>query len=126
MDICLTCTKVETLPTCTDNLVIGEVTAPGDVTVYFKDITLGGRTQSYPDITPVADVVTIPNFSDPSKSINHSYEVWITEQDANVEDRLDITIGTTVTDCISVRFETIYTADLAAVPYAEQSMVVAS
>ena len=123
MNICATCTKVKTLPTCTDSLTIGTVTATGDVAVYFKDVTLD-HIVSYPNITPVGGVVTINGFNDPEKAENHSYEVWITDQDADLEDKLTITIGATEVDCLTARFQHVYTTDLAAIPYATQSMEV--
>lgn len=107
---CPTCTETKPIPKCVDSLVIGAIDDDlTNVYVYVKNLTTE-RTQRVSVTSDLSGVVSIL-LTDPDKefySANFTYELWITLRTATINDKLDITIGYTTTDCFTIRFTEIY------------------
>lgn len=113
---CPTCTETKPIPKCADSLVIGAIANDlTNVYVYIKNLTTG-RIQRADEVSDLSGQVSL-DLTDPDKefySQNFVYELWITLRTTDVNQKLDITIGYTTTDCFTIRFKEIYDAlDLA-------------
>lgn len=109
MSICEPCQKTSLIPLCSQVITVGNISLGNqDVNVFIKDITTGKITlipetsDSFGDVSFSNDCGFMPL---------HSYELWITLADDNIEDKLEITminesypvIGD-VYKCLSLRF----------------------
>jgi len=120
MALCLTCQKTKILPRCSTLLTIGRINHISQaIFIFIKNVTTGypirqSRTSS------TTGVVTI-DMADPDKNFfsqNHTYEVWVTFQDSTVEERLDIELGGSTSECFVLNFEPYYATENTAAVYA--------
>jgi len=109
---CNNCPKFVSIPTCTEDLVIGTLTgyASTAVFVYLKNHTTGfihrfsATTTMYGGLT-----IELPDNGNFSPTPKHDYELWVTLQTAtNTDERLDITINSIDYECVSFTFENIF------------------
>lgn len=114
---CNNCTSVKLIPTCVDELIIGFIPFDTtDVFVYIKNTTSGHIEQF--EATSDADALVALDLSLIDKSFfneNSFYELWVTLQDGQIDDKLDITMqGSYVPDtytCLNLLFSKISAVD---------------
>ena len=113
------CTKIKDLPTCINELIIGEITPISqDVYVFIKNTTLNQTTRltgdSDADGLVTVDLADLPvNFF----SENYTYEIYITVLSAGPSDKETLTIDTTSDTCVMVRFYRIENESIESVYY---------
>src|SRR3990172_10114696 len=112
MSVCTPCIKPKPIARCITNLIIGNISSLNiAVKVYIADKTLDDRIIEYSVTSSAAGLITIP-ITPQRFSEDHSYEISVTlTTAAGVENKQNITIGGEVSDCVSVRFETIWAND---------------
>lgn len=125
MSVCNDCIKSKTIARCITDLVIGTISSINTaVYVYIKDLTTDDRIIRYSVTSSAGGLVTIP-ITPQRFSEDHSYEIWITVTGAaNVEMKQNITISGEVSDCVSIRFETIWQNDNTIATYTTQTLAV--
>lgn len=125
---CVDCQPTNLIPTCTTALVLGTIPdLTTAVFIYVRNLTTG-NTHRQSVTSDGAGLVTmdttdpVPSFYSP----NMTYEVWITLATGDLEDRLDITVGTvTITGddaCLNLNFEIIANASNDPITYATQNV----
>lgn len=107
---CTACQATKIIPSCTDELVIGSVEdASTDLYVYIKNLTTGYvhrqevMSNEYGLVTLDLSLPDI-SFYNP----NNTYESWVTLQDAQIDDRLPVTIGDDDYTCFALNFEKVF------------------
>ena len=89
--------------------------------MYISNLTTG-REIRYTVTTSVAGLVTIP-ITPQRFSEDHSYEIHVTLATAsNINVKENITIGGDVSDCVSLRFETIWNNDNTIATFTNQTL----
>jgi hypothetical protein len=110
MTICTPHTLTKPLPTCLATLIVGTITdLNASVKAYLYNLT----TQRLTSITGAsngAGLVTL-DVSELSFSPNHTYYLTLTLAGDDVNSLITVTIGTTTTDQIALRFEDVYASD---------------
>lgn len=106
---CTTCQRVNTIPQCTQSLLIGVVQEiSGTVKIYFTDIltgrkfTIEGSTDS--DGLLTADISGLSDFLSP----NYVFEVNVTD---NAGAALTIAIGSNEYSCLAFEVEAIWDSE---------------
>lgn len=122
MSICSDCIHPKPIARCITNLIIGTITPLNTaVFVYIYNLTTG-RNIRYAVTSSAAGLVTVP-ITPQRFSEDHSYEISITNQaSANIGIKENITIGGEVSNCVSLRFETIWLSDNTIATYANQTL----
>ena len=91
--------------------------------VYVKNLTTE-RDIRYSVTSSAAGLITIP-ITPQRFSEDHSYEISVTlTTAAGVENKQNITIGGEVSDCVAVRFETIWANNNTIATYTNQTLSV--
>jgi|SRR3990167_4552666 len=123
MSVCSNCTKPKPVARCVTNLIIGSISSFNTaVLVYIVDKTLDDRIIEYSVTTSAAGLITIP-ITPQRFSEDHSYEIHVTLASAvGVNVKQNITIGGEVSDCIQLRFQTIWDNDNAIQTYTNQTL----
>lgn len=107
MSICTPHTLTKPLPDCLASLVVGTVTnLSANLKAYFYNITTK-RITSISGTSDGAGLVTL-DVSELSFSPNHTYVLTLTLAGDDVNSLLTVTIDTTTTDQIALRFNDIY------------------
>lgn len=89
MSVCSPCQKLQPIPKCAESLIVGNVgLIDTDVSVYINDLTTDKLTK----IDTVTDFEGNVIFDNCGLMPNHSYELWVTLLDDNIEDKLDIEV----------------------------------
>lgn len=110
MTICAPHTLTKPLPTCLATLIVGTITDFNEnVTGYLYNLTTQ-RLTSVTGASNGAGLVTL-DVSELSFSPNHTYYLTLTLAGDDVNSILNVTIDTTVTNQIALRFEDIYASD---------------
>jgi hypothetical protein len=108
MTICTPALPTKKIPLCILTLIIGKISsANANVNIFIVDITTGRRfiLQSTSDGAGLVSVdLTAIEFSE-----EHTYELWITLQSANPEDKEDITIDTETATTVALGFLSLFT-----------------
>jgi hypothetical protein len=100
MSTCNQCYQAEIVPVCSSELVFGTIVTDSEtVTVYLKNDATGRINQFIGDVDEAGYVT----FSGINLSNNLGYEIWVTEDGANIADRLTITNLTNEYTCISFK-----------------------
>lgn len=122
MSICSDCIHPKPIARCVTNLIIGTISSINTaVHVYIKDLTTG-RDIRYAVTSSAAGLITIP-ITPQRFSEDHSYEVYVTLASAvGIEVKQNLTIGGEVSDCSSLRFETIWASDNTIATYTNQTL----
>lgn len=107
---CPTCTETKPIPKCVDSLVIGAIDLDStDVYIYVKNLTTE-RIQRIETTSDINGEVSLA-LTNPDKefySPDFTFELWITLRTATINDKEDITIGYTTTDCFTIRFTEVF------------------
>lgn len=94
MTICAPATQTRCIPSCTSNLNIGTLegldTAP--VNVYIKNLTTGRLTLINLEVSVDGEVI-IEDLAEYGFSENHVHQLWITEQNENIDEKLTFTVS---------------------------------
>lgn len=122
MSVCDTCIKPKPIARCVTNLIIGTISSINTaVYVYITNLTTE-REIRYSVTSSAAGLITVP-ITPQRFSEDHSYEIHITKADAvGINVKQNITIGGDVSDCVSLRFETIWDNNNAIVTYTNQTL----
>lgn len=122
MSVCSECLHPKPIARCVTNLIIGTISSLNtSVYVYISNLTTG-REIRYTVTTSVAGLVTIP-ITPQRFSEDHSYEIHVTLATAsNINVKENITIGGDVSDCVSLRFETIWNNDNTIATFTNQTL----
>ena len=122
MSICSDCIHSKPIARCITNLIVGTISSLNTaVYVYVRDITTD-RDIRYSLTSSAAGLITIP-ITPQRFSEDHSYEIWVTlATAAGVENKQNITIGGEVSNCVAVRFETIWNNDNTIATYTNQTL----
>lgn len=122
MSICSDCIHSKPIARCITNLIVGTISSLNTaVYVYIKDLTTD-RDIRYSVTSSAAGLITVP-ITPQRFSEDHSYEIHVTlTTAAGVENKQNITIGGEVSDCVSVRFETIWANDNTIATYTNQTL----
>lgn len=105
MPSCTECIKPKPIARCLTNLIIGTIADLNtDIDVFITNLTTERKTV-FEVTSDGAGLVTVPiegfKFSE-----NHSYEITIVKDGSdNIGEHLDITIGSSVSKCIQLRFD---------------------
>lgn len=123
MSVCSDCIHPKPIARCITNLIIGSISSINTaVYVYIKNKTLDDREIRYSVTSSAAGLITIP-ITPQRFSEDHSYEIHVTKADAvGINIKENITIGGDVSDCTSLRFETIWDNNNAIVTYTNQTL----
>lgn len=106
MSVCSPCTKVDVIPVCLTNLIIGTIAGlTQNVWIYFRDTTTG-KLKRYENQSDGAGLVTLTLVQNNGDFMpEHAYEVWVqNENEVNIETKLDITISAVIYTCFLVNF----------------------
>ncbi len=104
------------------NLIVGTISSLNTaVYVIIKDITTE-RDIRYSITSSAAGLITVP-ITPQRFSEDHSYEIYITKTTAeNINVKENITIGGDVSNCVSLRFETIWASDNTIATFTNQTL----
>lgn len=124
MSICNDCTHPKPIARCITNLIIGTISSINTaVYVYIKDLTTE-REIRYSVTSSAAGLITVP-ITPQRFSEDHSYEIHVTKTTAdNINVKENITIGGEVSNCVSLRFETVWDNNNAIVSYTNQTLTI--
>lgn len=124
MSVCNSCISAQPIARCITNLIVGTISSLNTaVYVYIKNLTTG-RDVRYAVTTSAAGLITVP-ITPQRFSEDHSYELYVTLTTANnISVKQNITISGEVSDCVSLRFKTIYNNDNEIVTYTNQTLTV--
>lgn len=108
--ICNPCIKTKTLPRCITSLNIGTISDINSaVNVYIKNVTVGSSLaiQATSDgsgdiILDTSGICFIPE---------HAYLIWVTDNTAGYEERLNVSVDGESGETICVRFEKVIGED---------------
>lgn len=123
---CNNCTATKSIPTCTTDLIIGQIEDfDTDVFVFVKNLTTGYSLRfeatSEGDGTVRLDMTLVdPSFYNP----NSLYEIWITLQDEGQNQKQIITIDSETFDCFNLRFNTLFDEAGSIIDYLEHTLEV--
>lgn len=110
MTVCAPHTLTKPLPTCLATLVVGTIDElSANIRAYLYNLTTR-RTTTIQSTTDGAGLITL-DLSELDFSPNHSYLLTVTLAGDDVNSLKLITVGTTVTDQLALRFEDIYASD---------------
>lgn len=110
MTICTPHTLTKPLPTCLATLIVGTI---GDLNASIKAYVYNMTTKRITSVTGTSDgagLVTL-DVSELAWSPNHTYYLTLTLAGDDVNSILNVTVDTTVTNQIALRFEDIYAGD---------------
>lgn len=124
MSICSDCIHALPVARCVTNLIVGTISSLNTaVYVYIRDVTMD-RDIRYAVTSSAAGLITVP-ITPQRFSEDHSYEIYITKTTAaNISVKENITIQAEVSNCVSLRFETIWDNNNAIVTYANQTLTI--
>lgn len=124
MSVCTDCIKSKPIARCLTNLVVGTISSLNTaVYVYITDLTTE-RTIRYSVTSSAAGLITVP-ITPQRFSEDHSYEIHVTlTTAAGVDNKQNITVSGEVSDCVAVRFETIWDNNNDIATYASQTLSV--
>ena len=108
---CSDCNKTKKILSCTTVLTIGLSAAypTTAVYVYIKSHTTG-RVYFYSATTSGAGLITA-TITAQQFAEGHDYELWVTLATAtNPEEKIDFVIDATTVNCLSVKFQKVYTS----------------
>lgn len=122
MSVCNDCIHPKPIARCLTDLIIGTISSFNTaVYVYISNLTTG-REIRYSVTSSAAGLITVP-ITPQRFSEDHSYEVHVTKASAvGINVKENITIGGEVSNCASLRFETIWDNNNAIVSYANQTL----
>lgn len=124
MSICTDCTHAKPIARCITNLIVGTISSLNTaVYVYITNLTTE-REIRYSVTTSAAGLITIP-ITPQRFSEDHSYELHVTlTTAAGINNKQNITISGQLSDCVSLRFETIWANDNTIAIYTNQTLSV--
>ncbi len=108
MSLCCNCSKLKSISLCTDSLVIGTVASFNyPYIVYFKSLATG-KVFYYAVTSNTAGLLTL-QFTDgfPLATLT-GYEMWVNKAGDSIDDKEDLTIGTTTDTCFNLKAVMVY------------------
>lgn len=122
MSICDPCLRAKPLPNCIQELTIGTLSLlNSNVSVYIQDVTTGQITLLSGTTNGAGELsvdISGKKFMD-----THSYDLWVTDSGADFEDRLDITIGSSVNNTVCLRFESVVSVEGESEMFVSQTII---
>ena len=122
MSVCNPCLSTKPIARCVTNLIIGNIEQLStSIKVYITNMTTGRRVEY--SVTSGADgKVTVP-ITPQQFSEDHSYILHITTTDSiGINETQTITIGELATECLALRFQTIWKSDNTIATYTNQTL----
>lgn len=121
---CLKCTKVNNIPKCLDELVVGTISSTNtDVYIVLESST--GRIITFTATSDGAGLVKLDTTDfEPNQVFN--YNLWVSLQSNNIYDAEDLTIEgeTDPVKCVSFKFDTVYNGNGSVISFASQKIEV--
>lgn len=124
MSVCNSCIKAKPIARCITDLIVGTIPFNNtDTYVYIKNLTTELDIR-YSVTSSGAGLITIP-ITPQRFSEDHSYELSVTlTSAANINEKQPITIDGEVSDCVNLRFETIWNNDNTIATFTNQTLSV--
>jgi hypothetical protein len=101
---CNDCSELDSIPECTDSIVLGSIDPDTEVYIYVKNIFTDYVHRE--EVTSDGDGDITLDLTEPDSSFynpDSQYEIWVTLRDSS--ERLDITYAYGLTDtCLSLSF----------------------
>lgn len=106
MSICSQCTRLKPVSICTNNLIIGTVTASTIYNIYFRSLS-NGFVVKYTATSDGSGLLTLSPVDGFVLACNHLYELYVNTSTSSTTGT-NLTIGTATSTCYNVLFEQIY------------------
>lgn len=101
---CTPCTQAKPLNQCTEKLTIGTISQnEHPIYVWLHNKTTGVLNQ-FEETSTIAGIVTV-DLSGIDLQEGHLYEIFVTNRNAWIGDKLNVTVGGDIYDCFQLSFK---------------------